>query len=181
MGVMRRRGESMMKDNSKFIFVTGGAYQGKLNYALSLFAPNPVIVIEGDVIPEAWFTLSHESCNWVELDAVRIVFTEEEPDEFDTEKVALDTIVNHAEMMAGTIRSLSMTPEKALDNLLLNIKRSNQFCRLIIISDEIGSGVVPLGKEARLDREYAGRLAVACASKASQVVHVLAGIPIVIK
>ncbi len=170
-----------MNDHGTFVFITGGAYQGKLNYALSLLDPNPVCLIEGDAIPENWFSISHESRNVGELDAMSIVFTGEEPDEFSTEDIAFDTVIDHAQMMVGTIRALSITPEKALENLLENFKKSNQFGRLIIIADEVGSGVVPLGAEERLDREYAGRLAVACAAKASQVIHVLAGIPIVIK
>ena len=187
-----------MSDHVTFTFITGGAYQGKLNYALSLFHSNPVLLIDGSVVPEDWFSSSLESSSLNDMDAVRLVlaerersnigsddmhiaFLEEEPDKLDMEGVTLDAIVNHAEMMVKVIRSLSMTPEKALENLLSNFKRSNQIGRLVIIADEVGSGVVPLGKEARLDREYAGKLAVACASRASQVVHVLAGIPIVIK
>jgi adenosylcobinamide kinase/adenosylcobinamide-phosphate guanylyltransferase len=81
----------------------------------------------------------------------------------------------------GTIRTFSMTPEESLENLLANFKRSNRVRRLIFIADEVGSGVVPLGEEARRDRDDAGRLAVACASKASRVVHVLAGVPLIIK
>lgn len=171
-----------MKDFGTFIFVTGGAYQGKLNYALSLCAPHPVAVIEGEAIPEIWFSLSHEPRRLSEMNAMRLVSSEGNHREYGAESIAFDiVIVNHVERLVGTIGKLSITPEQALENLLANFKRSSQIGRLIFIADEVGSGIVPLGEEARLNREYAGRLAVACASKASQVVHVLAGVPIIIK
>lgn len=171
-----------MRDSETILFITGGAYQGKLNYALSLCAPHPIAVIEGDAIPETWLLSSHEIHCRGDIGVVRVVSSEGEEAGSISELVVFDTvIVHHVERMAVTMRTLSVTPEEALENLLAHINQLNRVKQIILIADEVGSGIVPLGKEARLDRDNAGELAVACASKSSQVVHVLAGIPLVIR
>ncbi len=171
-----------MEDCETLTFITGGAYQGKLRYALSIYAPHPVAVIEGDAIPEKWFSLSQDPQGVSDIGTIRLLSSEGKHGECEADGNAFDTvIVNHVERIVGTIRTLSMTPEESLENLLANFKRSNRVRRLIFIADEVGSGVVPLGEKARRDRDDAGRLAVACASKASRVVHVLAGVPLIIK
>jgi adenosyl cobinamide kinase/adenosyl cobinamide phosphate guanylyltransferase len=171
-----------MEDCETLTFITGGAYQGKLRYARSIYAPHPVAVIEGDAIPEKWFSLSQDPQGVSDIGTIRLLSSEGKHGECEADGNAFDTvIVNHVERIVGTIRTLSMTPEESLENLLANFKRSNRVRRLIFIADEVGSGVVPLGEEARRDRDDAGRLAVACASKASRVVHVLAGVPLIIK
>lgn len=171
-----------MRDFGTFIFVTGGAYQGKLDYALSLCVPHPVAVIEGDAIPETWFLSSCEPSCLSELVAISLASTKEKMGEEEADDVVpCAIIVNHVERMARTIRTLSMAPEEAFENLLSKFNRLTRISQLILIADEVGSGVVPLGKELRLDCEYAGRIAVNCASKAPKVVRVLAGIPLIIK
>lgn len=51
----------------------------------------------------------------------------------------------------------------------------------IVISTEIGGGVVPMDKAEREHRECAGRLACALAEKADVVIRVCCGIPQIIK
>lgn len=51
----------------------------------------------------------------------------------------------------------------------------------IVISTEIGGGVVPIDKTEREHRERAGRLACALAEKADVVIRVSCGIPQIIK
>jgi len=52
---------------------------------------------------------------------------------------------------------------------------------IIIIADEIGSGIVPEDKQLRADREAAGRAACAAAGLADTVYRVCCGIPMLIK
>lgn len=52
---------------------------------------------------------------------------------------------------------------------------------VILISDEIGSGVIPVEKEERLYREAAGRIMTYAASKSSEVYRVTCGIGVRIK
>ena len=51
----------------------------------------------------------------------------------------------------------------------------------VIISDEIGNGIVPMEKEERLWREETGRLLCKIAAKATLVERVICGIPMRIK
>ena len=51
----------------------------------------------------------------------------------------------------------------------------------VIISDEIGNGIVPMEKEERIWREETGRLLCKIAAKATQVERVICGIPMRIK
>lgn len=52
---------------------------------------------------------------------------------------------------------------------------------LILVTDEIGCGIVPMEKEERRWREQTGRICCALAEQAETVVRVVAGIPMVIK
>lgn len=51
----------------------------------------------------------------------------------------------------------------------------------VVICNEVGSGVIPIGREMRLGREAAGRLCVLLAQKAEAVVRMVCGIPTIIK
>lgn len=53
--------------------------------------------------------------------------------------------------------------------------------KLIIICDEIGSGIVPMEKADRLWREVVGRLLCMIAKKADMVTRIVCGLPQVIK
>ncbi len=48
----------------------------------------------------------------------------------------------------------------------------------IVICDEVGSGVVPIEKDARLYRENVGRLCEQLATQATAVVRMVCGIPV---
>lgn len=60
-------------------------------------------------------------------------------------------------------------------------KKIAQNPRLVIISDEIGNGVVPMDKEDRIWRETTGRVLTYIASKADSVERIVCGIPVKIK
>ena len=52
---------------------------------------------------------------------------------------------------------------------------------IIIISDEIGSGIVPMEKQERLWREVTGRVLCELAKEAERVVRLTCGIPMILK
>lgn len=51
----------------------------------------------------------------------------------------------------------------------------------VVICDEVGSGVVPIEKNARLYREDVGRLCEQLSARATAVVRVVCGIPVWLK
>lgn len=51
----------------------------------------------------------------------------------------------------------------------------------VVITTEIGGGVVPMEKDQRMAREAAGRLTCLLAKKADTVVRVFCGLPMVLK
>jgi len=55
------------------------------------------------------------------------------------------------------------------------------FADLVIVSNEVGHGVVPDNKLARTFREAQGRLNIALAARADLVVQVSVGLPMVLK
>lgn len=52
---------------------------------------------------------------------------------------------------------------------------------IIVISNEIGSGIIPMEKPERIWREEAGRACCAIASRSSTVIRMCCGIPTAIK
>ena len=58
---------------------------------------------------------------------------------------------------------------------------SSAACPVILVSNEVGTGIVPENKLARLYRDLVGSTNQAVAECADQVVWVVAGIPVIIK
>lgn len=54
-------------------------------------------------------------------------------------------------------------------------------CPVVIVSNEVGHGIVPDNALARAFREKQGRLNIALAAQADLAVHVTAGLPLVLK
>lgn len=61
------------------------------------------------------------------------------------------------------------------------LKRMDVQPDLIIISDEIGNGIVPMDREERRYREETGRLLCKIAERAESVERVICGIPVKLK
>lgn len=57
----------------------------------------------------------------------------------------------------------------------------NEHPQAVVVSDEVGCGVVPMGRENRFWREQAGRAQCLIAARAEQVTRVLCGIGVRIK
>ena len=54
-------------------------------------------------------------------------------------------------------------------------------CKEVVVCDEIGCGIVPIEQEERERRERIGRLCIALACRAEQVIRMTAGLPVRIK
>ncbi|MCG3723719.1 bifunctional adenosylcobinamide kinase/adenosylcobinamide-phosphate guanylyltransferase [Vibrio cincinnatiensis] len=69
--------------------------------------------------------------------------------------------------------------EQQLDQLLAVLKCSK--ARIVLVSNEVGMGIVPLGEVSRLFVDYAGWMNQAMAKVAQRVVFICAGLPLILK
>ena len=90
------------------------------------------------------------------------------------EKAAL----NGLHLLVKRMLKAGMTEEEIEAAVLKGLSGGN--CR-IILTDEIGCGVVPLEKEDRAWRECVGRLCCKLAQRADTVVLIQCGLPILLK
>lgn len=79
-------------------------------------------------------------------------------------------IVNHFHKWVNKELKENGNPEEELDAFL------KKGVRCVIISDEIGNGIVPVDAFERDYRERTGRMLITLASQADEVVHVICGI-----
>ncbi len=79
-------------------------------------------------------------------------------------------IINHFHIWVRECLLQGETPEEGITKLL------NKTLNCIIISDEIGNGIVPIEAFEREYRERTGRILVKLASQADEVVRVICGV-----
>ncbi|OFW59054.1 MAG: bifunctional adenosylcobinamide kinase/adenosylcobinamide-phosphate guanylyltransferase [Candidatus Solincola sediminis] len=92
----------------------------------------------------------------------------------------LDWPIEDEDLMpeSQAIELMNNTEQKALD-LVDRLRRSTP--KLIIVSNEVGMGVVPAFRLGRIFRDLSGRLNQALADRADHVYFVIAGIPLSLK
>ena len=176
------------------ILVTGGARSGKSQFAQSLFAENErvVYVATAEIYDE-------EMAQRVNLhrrmrpDTWR---TEERPRELSgvlagEEGCLLDcvTVLTSNIMFAHTAQ-YERIPQKAQEETEAEVERqldslidaaNDAGCRLVLVTNELGSGIVPEHHVSRVFRDIAGRVNQHLARRADQVYLCVSGIPIKIK
>jgi adenosyl cobinamide kinase/adenosyl cobinamide phosphate guanylyltransferase len=90
-----------------------------------------------------------------------------------TEKQLRDIIIlNHFHRFMRERMQQNGKPEEEIIDFL----DRNRDCKIIIISDEIGNGIVPTDAFEREYRERTGRILARLASRADEVVRILCGI-----
>jgi adenosylcobinamide kinase / adenosylcobinamide-phosphate guanylyltransferase len=170
------------KTMPQLTFVLGGARSGKSRYAESLFM----------ALPPPWVFVATAEPSDTEM-AERIALhrrrrgenwrTVEAPDDLTA---ALATISAEApvlidcltlwlsnRMLAGADLAAEIARlETALDSLRAPV---------ILVSNEVGSGIVPDNELARRFRDMQGRLNQRMAARADRVVLMVAGLPLVVK
>ncbi|WP_028828396.1 bifunctional adenosylcobinamide kinase/adenosylcobinamide-phosphate guanylyltransferase [Proteocatella sphenisci] len=183
----------------KIIFITGGARSGKSTFAekyckdggenLAYIATSEILDIEmKDRIQkhrsqrgDQWTTYERsiflekyvhdilENHDYVLLDCItmyisNIMFSQK----YDYEDISMD-IVNLIENEIKTsIEEILEIAKKAKGNL-------------VIVSNEIGMGIVPDNRLSRIYRDYVGRVNQTCAQQADEVYLVVSSIPVKIK
>lgn len=123
--------------------ITGGAFQGKKNYAVSTFRIYEKNIADGK-------TVGFEEINKFQC-------------------------IENFHVLVRRMMKAGKTPE-AMKIIVDSINENT-----VIITDEIGSGIVPADRFDRDWREQTGRLCSYIASKSRMVIRLTGGIPIIIK
>lgn len=135
------------------IFIIGGYAQGKLDYVKKAYGVRDENVYSG-YMPE--LTNDHALSDSVApSDGV----------------VSEDMIV-----VAEFNRIAEHNIKQGIDTMELVEQLINNYSNCIIISDEIGNGIVPMEQEERMLREEIGRLQIQIAKQADEVVRVICGL-----
>lgn len=165
----------------KIIFVLGGAASGKSAYAESLFrdAPNPVYIasaqaFDAEMREKIDLHIKRRGTNWRTIEAPLNAAGEIEAlrsNESCLFDCATLWLSNHL------LAESDLLAEQA--RLLAAIRTCK--ATLVVVSNEVGQGVVPDTALGRQFREAQGRLNIELAALAETVVHVVAGLPRALK
>ncbi|TBR18864.1 bifunctional adenosylcobinamide kinase/adenosylcobinamide-phosphate guanylyltransferase [bacterium] len=169
----------------KITFILGGARSGKSTYAINLAKKNKRVAflatcqafdremakrikIHKSSRPDHWETFE-EPCD-IEKILAKI------GNKFDL--IVIDCLT----LWVSNLMIKKLSHEKILkktETALNSIARIN--ARVIIVSNEVGLGIVPNNKLARDFRDIAGKVNQIIASKSDKVFFMVAGIPMMIK
>jgi len=183
----------------KIIFITGGARSGKSTFAekyckdngknLGYIATSEILDIEmKDRIEKhrsqrgiQWTTYERslflekyvqeilENHDYVLLDCItmyisNIMFSQK----YDYEDVSMDIVNMIENKIKASVKEILQIAKKVKGNI-------------VIVSNEIGMGIVPDNKLSRIYRDYVGRANQMCAQEADEVYLVVSSIPVKIK
>ena len=110
------------------------------------------------------------------LDTKRIIINLKE------ENSAKNIIINNLQLVIKEFLSAGMKPEEVWQEIINRMfKLEEHGANLILISDEIGSGIVPMDAFDREWREATGRILCRLAEQAQKVVRIVMGLPQIIK
>ncbi|MCD7842280.1 MAG: bifunctional adenosylcobinamide kinase/adenosylcobinamide-phosphate guanylyltransferase [Lachnospiraceae bacterium] len=157
------------------ILVTGGAFQGKLEFAQKTYG-----------FTDGW--IDGRNCGFAEIRECRGIHHFHE---YIRRLLNLDNSIEDHRLKLPSKEALSETGffDGFLDDLSALERRSEAFSDwlyrknpdLIIVSNELGYGVVPMEKGDRLWRETVGRVCTRLAVHSDEVVRVVCGIGIWLK
>jgi len=134
----------------------GGAFQGKLGYVKSLYP-------DSEIFDESNFEeLSGAENKFLILNNFHLVV-----------KNLLAPYTDCYQKNGGIGTESEI--EKSVEEKIFRIAEKNP--EIKIISDEIGSGIVPFERSDRLWRDISGRILVKIAKKSEKVVRIICGIP----
>ena len=169
----------------RIVLITGGARSGKSDHALRLagaYGQRAFIATAQPVDKEMRLRIA---AHRRERDSS--LFTVEEPIRVASALLSLPkeievTVIDCLTVWLGNLmhrfgKEIESCPE--MDAFLDAIKKSS--CDLIVVTNEVGMGIVPPNRVARKFRDLAGRLNRQVATLASQVVFMACGLPIALK
>ena len=173
----------MTSNSSHAVFVLGGARSGKSRFAESIVAATGLerhYVATG----RAWDDEMRERIASHRADRGDLWTTHEEPLDLVRRLAAIDTGARAILVDCLTLWVTNLMMEgrdiasefAALADYLLSAR-----ARIVLVSNEVGLGIVPENRMAREFRDHAGRLHQMVAASAAEVYFVAAGLPLKMK
>ncbi|MGB5823907.1 MAG: bifunctional adenosylcobinamide kinase/adenosylcobinamide-phosphate guanylyltransferase [Proteocatella sp.] len=183
----------------KIIFVTGGARSGKSSFAENYCLEkgrNLGYIATAEILDEEikdrvrkhrsqrgdrWETYEHHlniedivedllnKHDYVLLDCITIYMS----------NMMFSKCMNFENISIEETNNIELYIIESISGIIEKAKIANG--NLVIVSNEIGLGIVPENKIARIYRDYAGRANQICASQADEVYMVISSIPVKIK
>ncbi len=187
-------------NTSQIILVTGGARSGKSSFAEQItgeigkkiaYIATSIPLDEGmkhrikkhrESRPKEWTT--YEVYNEI-YKQIEIIAKEHDTIILDCITVMITNImfdgpeINWDEIPRDEIDTLEFNISNQIDMLIKKVRENNMNC--ILVTNEIGMGIVPESRLARIFRDIAGRINQGVAKKADSVYLVVSGIPVKIK
>ena len=173
----------MSSSNSHAVFVLGGARSGKSRFAESLISDTGLerhYVATG----QAWDDEMRERIAQHRADRGDLWQTHEEPMDIVARLAAIDGERRAVlvDCLTLWVTNLMMTErDLAAEFAALTEFLPKAKARLVLVSNEVGLGIVPDNRMAREFRDHAGRLHQMIAAASAEVYFIAAGLPLKMK
>ena len=173
------------KGRSKLIFVLGGAASGKSQAALDLAGQrgSRAFVATGQALDREMKARierhqATRSSDWETVETPTDIGMWIDRQGRNYQSIIIDCLTLWLSNLKGQ-RVRDSTIADATEDLLLAIRRTS--ARVVIVSNELGLGLVPATKAVRAFRDLAGRINQQVAAEADEVYLVVSGLPLRLK
>ena len=173
------------KERSKLILVLGGAASGKSQAALDLAgqAGPRAFVATGQALDREMASRierhrSTRSADWETVEVPVDIAAWVNKNSKSYQSIVIDCITLWLSNLRG-LRLSDLAVSEATADLLQTIRTTR--ARVVIVSNELGLGLVPATKAVRVFRDLAGRINQQVAAEADEVYLTISGLPLRLK
>ncbi len=166
--------------------ILGGARSGKSRFAQTLAAKGRHVAFIGTARPsdtemrrKIAYHRSERPASWKTIDAPVKLAEAIASRCSDIDVILVDCLTVYVDNIMDARRGNSQKIQKDLDALCQEIQRSQ--CSIILVSNEVGCGIVPAFRSGRRYRDILGQLNQRVATIADRVIMMVAGVPLTVK
>jgi adenosylcobinamide kinase/adenosylcobinamide-phosphate guanylyltransferase len=176
------------------VLVLGAAYTGKSELAHKTLDPaRKTLVIGTADLSEGWIALRVEELkrqrpeHWVHHDGPLDLAAHLRLHAHEYEQILVDSINQWVANLVLTyaqkysLEQLQPLCEREVFSFCVAVEETKHLTRIVLVSSEVGAGITPPKPVARLFRQLVSRINCRLAERASAVLLVSAGIPMLIK
>ncbi len=166
--------------------ILGGARSGKSRFAQTLAAKGRHVAFIGTARPSdaemRRKIARHQSerpASWKTIEAPAKLAKAIASRAPETDVILIDCLTVYVDNVMSARRGDSVKIQKDFDELCHEIQRSQ--CSIILVSNEVGCGIVPAFRSGRRYRDILGQLNQRIAAIADRVILMVAGVPLTLK